>query len=451
MHRRYSMALRHTAHRGGARGPNPRPPGRRPSARPLTAIILALTLIAAACSGEAAPPTTVATTTTTTSPPATTTTTTQPPTTTSSTIPYHALDVTVSGDDEASAAVAALYNWFGDRTAVEPEVPQGLLDHLATVHADADGMFSGELFSQEIEDMGTAGVVVVDDQDIMLLVDDGDGWRVVGAWFAQYDIDPWFGNPIRYVFVIGTDARPGEDQQHFRADSLHILTSNITERTGGVLGFPRDTYVEASYGGDKFTNVNALVWTLSENTIPGQDEMIDLASDLSGLPLEGYLITGFLNFQRLVDAFGGVGVNVPFGMAEPKSQAYLSAGLQTLFGGDALAFSRNRTIPGGDFTRQLHGGLVILGALQGVRERDITMLPALLSILMDFTWTDLSLEDLLTVAAGGFLLDPDKVGNDVLPGVVVIRNGASMVNLSPEAEDMFRDMDDGALTQRQGE
>jgi anionic cell wall polymer biosynthesis LytR-Cps2A-Psr (LCP) family protein len=138
-------------------------------------------------------------------------------------------------------------------------------------------------------------------------------------------------------------------------------------------------------------------------------------------------------------------------MAEPKSQAYLSAGLQTLFGGDALAFSRNRTIPGGDFTRQLHGGLVILGALQGVMERDIRVLPALLSILMDFTWTDLSLEDLLTVAAGGFLLDPDRVGNDVLPGVIATRNGASIVNLSPEAEDMFRDMDDGALAQRQGE
>ena len=422
-------------------------------ARRLTVIILALTLIAAACSGEAAPPTTVATTTTTTTttPPATTTTTTQPPTTTTSSIPYRALDVTIGEDAGASAAVAALYNWFGDRTAPDPDVPPGLLDHLATVHADSDGMFSGELFSQEIEDMGIAGVVVVADQDIILLVDDGEGWRVVGAWFAQYDIDPWFGNPIRYVFVIGTDARPGEDQQHFRADSLHVLTSNIAERTGGVLGFPRDTYVEASYGGDKFTNVNALVWTLSDNTTPGQDEMIDLASDLSGLPLEGYLITGFLNFQRLVDAFGGVQLDVPFGMAEPKSQAYLSAGLQTLFGGDALAFSRNRTIPGGDFTRQLHGGLVILGALQGVLERDIRVLPTLLSILMDFTWTDLSLEDLLTVAAGGFLLDSDLVGNDVLPGVIVTRNGASVVNLSPDAEEMFRDMDDGALAQRQGE
>ncbi len=419
--------------------------------RRLPLIVLAFVITATACSSEPATTTTtvaLSTTTTTTTQPPTTTTTTQPATTTVATIPYSALDVAVEGDEAAESAVQDLYYWFGDRMAPEPDVPQDLLDHLAEVYPDGSGSFSGELFSEEIGDMGTAGVVVVDDQDIILLVDDGDGWRVVGAWFAQYDIDPWFGDPLRYVFVIGTDARPGQDQQHFRADSLHILASNVAKRTGGVLGIPRDTFVQASYGGDKFTNVNALVWTLSNNTVPGQDEMVQLASDMSGLPVEGWIITGFLSFQRLVDAFGGVDVDVPFGMAEPKSEAYLSAGLQTLFGGNALAFSRNRTIPGGDFTRQLHGGLVIMAALDGVLERNITLLPSLLSILMSFTWTDLSLEDLLTVAAGGFLLDPALVGNDVLPGVVVTRNGASVVNLTEDAEEMFRDMDDGWLSQR---
>ncbi len=428
-------------------------------ARRLPVIIIAFALLSAACSSEAAPTTTVAvaTTTTTTQPP-TTTTTTEPPTTTTFTIPYAALDVSIEEDESAGLVVQSLYAWFGDRTLPTPNVPQGLLDHLARAHADGHGSFTGEIFSEEIDEMGTAAVAVINDQDIMLLVDDleaegeeDSGWRLVGAWFAQYDIDPWFGDPLRYVFVIGTDARPGEDQQHFRADSLHVLTSNIVERSGGVLGFPRDTYVQASYGGDKFTNVNALVWTLSDNTTPGQDEMIDLAAEMSGLPLEGYVITGFLNFQRLVDAFGGVDVDVPYGMAEFKSQAYLSAGLQTLFGLDALAFSRNRTIPGGDFSRQFHGGLVILAALDGVLERNITVLPALLGTLMQFTWTDLSLEDLLTVAAGGFLLDADLVGNDVLPGVVATRGGASIVDLTEGAEDMFRDMDDGSLSKREDE
>lgn len=411
--------------------------------------VLAFALVAAACTGEAAPTTTLppSTTSTTTMPP-TTTTTAIAPSTTTTVISYAALDVTIDGDEDAGAAVQDFYNWFGDRTAPPPEIAAGLFAYLADLHPDTSGSFQGTLYSAAIADMGTAGVAVVDDQDIILLVDEGDGWKVVGAWLAQYDMDPWFGDPLRYVFVMGTDARPGQDQQHFRGDSLHILTSNIAEHGGGVLGFPRDTYVDASYGGDKFTNVNALVWTLSDNTDPGQDEMVQLASDLSGLPLEGWIVTGFLNFQRLVDAFGGVDVDVPFSMAEPKSEAYLTAGLQTLFGADALAFSRNRTIPGGDFTRSFHQGLVIMAALDGVLALDFTKLPGLLSTLMEFTWTSLSLEDLLTVAAGGLLLDPLKVGNTVLPGTVVTRNGASVVDLAPEAEDDFRDLDDGMLSPR---
>ena len=91
-----------------------------------------------------------------------------------------------------------------------------------------------------------------------------------------------------------------------------------------------------------------------------------------------------------------------------------------------------------------------MAALDGVLERNITLLPPLLSILMEFTWTDLSLEDLMTVAAGAFLLDPTLIGNDVLPGVITTRSGASIVDLTDGAEVMFRDMDDGSLSRREG-
>ncbi len=436
-------------------------------ARRLYLIALVFVLTAAACGGAATTTTTRAASTATTTDTASsrapaTATTSQPATTTVVTIPNLTLDVAVAGDVGAAEAVQSLYAWLGDRTLLKPNAPRGLLENLADFFPDESDSFFGELVSEEIREMGTAGVVVVDDQDIILLVDDGAGWRVVGAWFAQYDVDPWFGDPLRYILVIGTDARSGQNQRHYRADSLHILSSNISKRAGGVLGYPRDTYVEASYGGDKFTNVNLMVFTItcgivehvddcdSPNPDAGLDEVVDLARSLSGLPLEGWIVTGFLNFQQMVDAFGGVAVDVPFAMAEPKSQAYLSAGLQTLFGSDALAFSRNRTLTGSDFTRSFHQGLVIMAALDGVLERNITLLPPLLSILMEFTWTDLSLEDLMTVAAGAFLLDPTLIGNDVLPGVITTRSGASIVDLTDGAEVMFRDMDDGSLSRREG-
>jgi polyisoprenyl-teichoic acid--peptidoglycan teichoic acid transferase len=436
-------------------------------ARRLSVIVIALALVAAACSGETATETTVATTTTSTTVPPTTTTTTQPGTTTTFTIPYSALDVAIDGEPGVTQAVQALYNWFGDRTSPNPEVPEGLLDHLAEAYPTGSASFSGDFVSEEIGEMGSVGVATINGQDIMLLVDEAEaegetdtGWRLVGAWFAQYDVDPWFGNPLRYVFVIGTDARPGEFQQHLRADSLHILSSNIAEGSGGVLGIPRDTRVQASYGVDKYTNVNAIVFSENcgrvsgsgaddcEGRDAGQDEMVSIAAEFSGLPLEGWIVTGFLGFTRLVDAFGGVEVDVPVSMAEPNAEAYFSAGIQDLFGADALAFSRNRKQFGeiGDFVRSLHQGMLMLAAFDKVLEQDVTAVPSLLATLMEFTWTGLSLEDLFTLAAGTFLLDPGSVGNEVTPSTGGLQGGAYYANFTDDAEPLFRDMDDGSLT-----
>lgn len=405
-----------------------------------TAAFVAFLLLATACSGgdDAGSSTSTSAPATTSTPTTSSPTTTGTPTTSggpNSTITYAVFDVVLDGDPEARTAVGDLYAWIGDPTQPAPDVPQGLLDHLAGADVTGSETVDALLFWANVGD-GRAGVVTAGD-DVILLADEGSGWRVVGAALPRFGLDPWFGDPTRYVLIIGTDARPGQDQENFRADSLHILSSNIAEAGGGILGIPRDTYVQAPYGGDKFTNVNVY---------SGQETMVDLASDLSGLPLEGYIVTGFLGFEQLINAFGGVMVDVPFAMADEKSKAFISAGLQLLWGDKALGFSRNRNIAGSDFTRSYHQGVIIQAALDGVQEQDISAVPTLLAMLDAFTWTNLPLGDLLTMAAGAFYIDADTVGNRVLPGTITTRNGASVVVLTPAAEDLFRDLDDGTLT-----
>jgi len=196
--------------------------------------------------------------------------------------------------------------------------------------------------------------------------------------------------------------------------------------------------VDTPYGfWDKLSSVNARA---------SSEAVVDIVRDLSGLPVEGYVVTGFDGFTRLVNDFGGVVVDVPFAMADPKSQAFLSAGEQLLWGANALAFSRNRSIWGSDFTRSYHQGLVMLGALDQVQAAGIMELPGLLALLCEYTWTDLSAGDLLTLAAGAFEIDPARVGNRVLPGTIQMIAGASVVVLDPEAEEIYRDLDDGILT-----
>ncbi len=368
-------------------------------------------------------------------------TTTTSPTTTSSTTtlpPGVPITLDLEGDGRLQAAAEDFYGWLGAPYQVEPPpMTEGLATFLADVEPE-EGFDLGGTFTVADLDDGSRVAVVTAEEDVLLAVDDGDGWRIVGAKLPSLGLGAWYGEPIRYVMIIGTDARPGYIERVFRGDSLHVLSSNIDEGAGGVLGVPRDSYVDTPYGWkDKLSSVNARA---------SSEAVVDIVRDLSGLPIEGYVVTGFASFTNLVDNFGGVVVDVPFAMADPKSQAFLSAGEQTLWGANALAFSRNRSIWGSDFTRSYHQGLVILGALNKAQAAGILQLPGLLELLCEYTWTDLSAEELLTLAAGAFEIDPAKVGNRVLPGTIQMIAGASVVVLDPEAEEYYRDLDDGILT-----
>ena len=357
-------------------------------------------------------------------------------------------EVVVSLDDapeEAVEALEAFYGWLADRRRPEPDVPDGLLAHLADARETGDLSLQGEWAAAELPERDDIGVAAFG-EDVVLLVGDDAGWRIVGARCPRRarTLVRGTGAPRSRL---GTDARPGTPQLEARADSIHILSSAITERTGAIVGFPRDSYVETPEGYADSPEGHFLKFTHA-NFWFGADGMVQIAEETSGLDIDGYLITGFLGFERLVDGFVGIPVDVPFGMADPKSKAYFSAGLQLLGSADALAFSRNRNIPDGDFRRSLDQGLVISAALGKVQEEfGLLDLPALLAMLLEFTWTDLDAEALLTVAAGAFEMDPGTMPNIVLSGFPTSRNSQFVVLLDDEVAGIFADLEDGMLTE----
>ena len=420
--------------------------------RILTSLLIALALIAGACSGgDAAPTTTAAPTTsgsaTTEAPTTSGSATTEPPATTTTTAPPAEVTIAVDGaPGEVVEALESLYGWLADRSRPEPALPDGLLAHLVGAPEPGDLVLEGEWSASELPERDEIGVATLGD-DVVLFVGDDDGWRIVGAKPATVGLAPWYGEPVRHVLVLGTDARPGAAQQETRADSIHILSSAIAEQTGTILGFPRDAYIETPEGYPdspeghflKFTHAN--VWF-------GPDGMVQIAEETTGLDIDGYLITGFVGFTGLVDAFEGIPVDVPFAMDDFNAKAYLDAGLQVLLGADALGFSRNRNIADGDFRRSLHQGVVIGATLGKVQEQFGPLdLPMLLSMLLEFTWTDLDAEALLTVAAGAFEVDPATIPNIVLSGFPTTRNTQYVVLLDEEVAGIFADLEDGMLTE----
>lgn len=388
---------------------------------------LILLLLAAAACTRAATPTTTSTTTSTTTTTSSTTTTTTPP-----------LQVAVEGAPEGlMRAVTALYGWAMDPAAsAPPPLPEGLVAHLSDLGVTPTLTVQGAASTAPVLN-GQAAAVTAGD-DVVLAVDEGAGWRVVGAKLAGLGKAAWYGPPLRMAFVIGSDARPGEDPPTLRADSLHILTAVPAQKAGAIVGIPRDSWVQTPSGGrSKLTDV-----------MPphGPQGVLETARNLTGLPLEGYLLTGFAGFDGLVNAFGGVPVEIPFAMADVASQAYFEPGPRHLDGANALAYARNRHIPGGDLTRSLHQGDLIKGALVNVRGQGMGALPHLLSILTQFVTTDLPLENLVTLAATAYELDPGLVPNHVVPGSVGNVGRASVVFLGDGAQQVFADLGDGMLT-----
>ena len=349
-------------------------------------------------------------------------------------------EVTVSGELPADLAtqVAAFYSYAADRRNPAPNVPAGLLGYLSTAPERPMETLPAEAVIRPLLEDAAVAVVAVGASDIVLAADEGDGWRIVGADMDGHRFGPWFGPTPRRVLILGSDARPGEDQQRFRADSVHVITARPREATGAILGFPRDSYIETSFGGMKLTSVMAG---------RGPEIMREEFEDAFELPVEGYIVTGFRGFEGLVGELGTLLIDLPRSVPSRLYWPGFRAGEQELGPQRTLELARTRKgVPGGDFTRSWNQGLIMLATLRMVQLGSVEDVPILLEQLVRHTWTDLSATDLIQLGAAAFALDPDAVTNAVLPGTLGRAGRSSVVLLDPEADDIIEDLaDDGII------
>ena len=238
-----------------------------------------------------------------------------------------------------------------------------------------------------------------------------------------------------FVLVAGSDARPGEDLLHTRADSLHLLCVNPATGQGTLLGFPRDSWVEIpGHGRGKINNALAL---------GGPDLLAATVRRLTGLPVDYYVITGFPGLMAMVDELGGVDVFVDRRMNDRNSGARFQRGWHHFTGGEALGFARDRTdVERGDLTRSEHQGQLILSALAKMRAEvpDDAGVARWIGVLVKHARLDVPLAKLPALAALARRLDPARLHNVVAPGRVGMTAGQSVVFLTTEAARLFEDL-----------
>lgn len=390
--------------------------------RPLIALVC-LALVLASCGGEepAASTTTEPTTTTTSTIPTTTTTT---------------VEVSVEGaPPELTTEVEAFYLYATGASTTQPKAPQPVITGIdpAEMEVPSQGTAAVASFAGEqvaVVEMGTA--------DAFLAVEDEAGWRIVGGEWPSLGLSPYFGEGPRHVAVVGSDARPGQDVASSRADSIHFVALD-GEGGGAIVGLPRDSFVPVpGFGRRKVT---------TSLSLGGPEAMMGAFDELTGLPFEGYVMTGFAGFETMLgEILGGVEVEVPFPINDRWAHVTLDSGLQMLDGAEALGFSRARkTVPNGDFTRSEHQGVVLLGAAAVVEAAGLSAIPGLLEASEPHLVTDMTAERLLTFSAMAVRADLAEVDNVVAPGSPGSAGGASVVFLHDSAQELWVDLADGSL------
>ena len=172
------------------------------------------------------------------------------------------------------------------------------------------------------------------------------------------------------ILLLGVDSEKDglNPNQAFNGDTLMMITFNPNTLNATMFSIPRDTYVPIACRKGALNKINS-------SAASGTKCVIDTIEDLTDIDIDYYVKINFKGVVDLVNAVGGVDIDVPVKFCEQNSDRLfgdkticLDKGQQHLDGEQALAFARHRkTLPRGDFQRVEHQQMVVQGIADKAR------------------------------------------------------------------------------------
>ncbi|MFP5298209.1 MAG: LCP family protein [Actinomycetota bacterium] len=235
-----------------------------------------------------------------------------------------------------------------------------------------------------------------------------------------------------FVLVVGTDARSGNPNA--RADAIHIAGINTKTMKGGILNFPRDSWV----------NIPGFGTSKINEAVPkgGPELLARTLEDLTGIRIDYWVMTGFEGFQGAVADLGGVKMTIPSAVYDRGySGANLRKGTYTLKGYEALAYARARhSFSQGDLARTHNQSRLLLGLLAKLRKQvtdNPSMLLRWMAAAKDHTRLDISPDELFRLGVLASQVRPKDVANVTVPVSVGAVGAASVVFIQGSARSLY--------------
>ncbi|WP_406688795.1 LCP family protein [Saccharopolyspora sp. ID03-671] len=212
--------------------------------------------------------------------------------------------------------------------------------------------------------------------------------------------------PLRVLKRLRTEATGG-----LNTDSLVLIRVPHSGAPPTAVSIPRDTYTETPSGRpDKINSVYGLTKRATSDElagenlpasevehrakVAGQRALVQTVQTLTGMRVDHYAEINLLGFYELTDAVGGVEVCLNNATSDKDSGADFSAGRQTVTGGDALSFVRQRHgLPRGDLDRIVRQQVFMAGLANKVLSTGTLTDPAMVNDLVAATQRTVELDE----------------------------------------------------------
>jgi len=205
-------------------------------------------------------------------------------------------------------------------------------------------------------------------------------------------VDPRVDN-ISILFLGIDDSSEHVFSDATRTDAMILATFNEEGKSVKMVSIPRDSRVELVGRGrmDKITHAHAF---------GGLDMTVKTVEKLFELPVDYYVRLNFDAFIEIIDALGGIEINVPFDIVEQNSHRQkntikIKKGLQTLNGEQALAYARTRKYDG-DIERGQRQQEILKAIInKGLSLRSVTKYGKVIEGIGDNLTTNMSFDEML--------------------------------------------------------
>lgn len=220
------------------------------------------------------------------------------------------------------------------------------------------------------------------------------------------------------VLGLDSDDFSGATTEQNRTDTMILCKVNFETGKIDLLSIPRDSRVMVNGKLDKINHAHHF---------GGLKLAMKTTRDFLNLDIDYYVRVNFFSVKDIVDALGGVEVDVPVKVDVAEDNVHLNPGKQVLNGKQALQFARFRAgYAEGDLGRVKAQQLLIKALVTEItKAKNIAKIPQILEVVKKTVNTNIPFSTIAKLALKTKNLSVDKMHSEIVPGESAYINNTS--------------------------